>query len=44
MRDDQLARRSTEPLPLADYYDEVLLLPDLDRCVHTLPVGGKAVD
>lgn len=26
-----MVRRSSEPLPLADYYDEVLLLPDLDK-------------
>lgn len=31
MRDDELSKRASEPLPLADYYDEVLLLPDLDK-------------
>lgn len=31
MRDDQLAKRAGEQLPLSDYYDEVLLLPDLQR-------------
>jgi hypothetical protein len=31
MRDDELSKRASEPLPLAEYYDEVLLLPDLDK-------------
>jgi hypothetical protein len=31
MRDEELSRRALEPLPLAEYYDEVLLLPDLDK-------------
>jgi hypothetical protein len=31
LRDEELQRRASEPLPLSDYYDEVLLLPDLSK-------------
>jgi hypothetical protein len=31
LRDEELQRRASEPLPLSDYYDEVLLLPDLSN-------------
>lgn len=31
MRDDELSKRASESLPLSDYYDEVLLMPDLTK-------------